>query len=312
MAKSTDVLTPNQIAEALLATVNGNNCIAWIGSGLSRPIFDDWVRAVSRLCDACGVPSLGSSVAKPDADQLMDKAEECKRADGSTYAATLARIYGMPGVLTRRAYPILMKAPFKAYVTTNLDPLLSEAASVEGFGSVYRYPTLRPPEIERCNKPIFYMHGHASPEGTPSGDSLVFCRSEFEQAYGEAGVVRNFVVNLLMNYPIVFIGCNISEPEIHQQFLRVHQMLSQMETAGAPPPPPRFILAETIISATTGKRDDGAEDVQIQRFQELGMSVLRYDPVEHKEQWEVEEALRRLCALTPRVTAGGPGEVAPR
>lgn len=312
MAKGIDLLEPDQIAEALLATVSGNNCIAWIGSGLSRPVFDDWPQAVARLCDACGVPPFGPAVSKPDADQLMDKAEECKKANGGEYAATLARIYGRPGVLTRQAYPILMRAPFKAYVTTNLDPLLSEAASVAGFERVYRYPTLLPPEIERCKKPLFYMHGHASPGGVPSGDNLVFCRSEFDQAYGEAGVVRHFVVNLLMNYPIVFFGCNLSEPEIHQQFQRVHQMLSQMETAGAPPPPPRFSLAGTIVSATTGKRDDGAEEAQVQRFNELGISVMRYDPIDHAQQWEVEETLRRLCALMPTVTAGGPGEAGPR
>jgi hypothetical protein len=107
MAKSTDVLNPDQIADALLATVNGNNCIAWIGSGLSRPVFDDWPQAVAQLCHACGVPSFGASVSKPDADQLMDKAEECKRANNGAYAATLAHIYGRRGVLTRQAYPIL-------------------------------------------------------------------------------------------------------------------------------------------------------------------------------------------------------------
>jgi len=157
-----------------------------------------------------------------------------------------------------------MRAPFKAYVTMNFDPLLSEAASAAGFASVHSYPALFPPDIERCKKPLFYMHGHASPEGTPRGDNLVFCRSEFEQAYGDIGAVRNFVVNLLMNYPIVFIGCNLSEPEIHQQFQRVRQMLSQMNTTGAPPPS-RFVLAETIISATTGDRDDGAEEAQVHR-----------------------------------------------
>jgi SIR2-like domain len=205
-----------------------------------------------------------------------------------------------------------MRAPFKAYVTTNIDPLLSEAASAAGFGTVYCYPTLLLPEIERCKKPVFYMHGHASPGGTPSGDNLVFCRSEFEQAYGEAGVVRNFVVNVLMNYPIVFIGCNLSEPEIHQQFQRVSQMLKQMEIAGAPPPHHRFILAETIVSPINGKRDDGAEEVQVQRFNEVGTSVLRYDPVDPTQQWEVEETLSRLCALMSTVTAGGPGEAEPK
>jgi len=234
MRTSTDALNPDQIAEALLATVSGNNCIAWIGSGLSRPVFDDWPRAVARLCAACGVPPFGSSIAKPDGDQLMDKAEECKRANSAAYAATLGTIYGRPEVRTRLAYPILMRAPFKAYVTMNFDPLLSEAASAAGFASVHSYPALFPPDIERCKKPLFYMHGHASPEGTPRGDNLVFCRSEFEQAYGDIGAVRNFVVNLLMNYPIVFIGCNLSEPEIHQQFQRVRQMLSQMNTTGAP------------------------------------------------------------------------------
>jgi len=311
MPATTDALTPIQIAEALLTAVDGDDCIAWVGSGLSKPLYGDWPQAVAELCRECAVPPFDASISKPDANQLINKAEECKTANRAMYEATLARVYGRQDNITRRAYQMLMKAPFKAYVTTNIDPLLSDAGALEGLLHVHCYPDLLPPEIERCRKPLFYMHGHARPGGIPTGRNLVFARSEFDEAYGPSGAVRLFVQNLLAYYPIVFIGCKLSEPEIYQQFRLVHEMLTRIQDAtGVTSPPQRFLLAETIISG--GRRDDGAEEIEERRLKELSVRVLRYDPIDREKHWEIEEALGRLCLMTSRVTVGAPGEAAPK
>jgi hypothetical protein len=44
-----------------------------------------------------------------------------------------------------------------------------------------------------------------NPGGIPSGDNLVFCRSEFEQAYGEAGIFGNWPVPSLL-FRKIFAG----------------------------------------------------------------------------------------------------------
>ena len=51
-------------------------------------------------------------------NKLIDKAEECKKADIDTYHNTLADLFGKPVSSTRSAYYSLMNLPFKAYVTT--------------------------------------------------------------------------------------------------------------------------------------------------------------------------------------------------
>jgi SIR2-like protein len=197
VAPTTDSLNSAKLAAEILKAVSGRDCIAWIGSGLSRPVYDDWPSAISKLFKACGVKDLDGSLPGRKSDQLIDKAEECKQANGGLYEATLADIYGRDEVKSRRAYMWLLKAPFKAYVTTNFDPLLSETAAAFEHTDLFCYPLLEGRDLERKSKPIFYIHGHARPNGTPSGKNLVLARSEFTKAY--QGIVGVFVQNLLLS-----------------------------------------------------------------------------------------------------------------
>ena len=243
----------------------------------------------------------------------MEQADKCKTANVDEYEKTLGELYGEREVETRQAYSRLMKAPFKAYVTTNFDPLLSEAADVEGYLDVRYYPDLPSPDIERCEKALFYIHGHARPKGKPNGHNLILSRSEFKQAYGTTGVVRLFVQHLLLNYSIVFLGCGLLEPDIHQQIQCVHEMHVQVKAArDGFVPPLRFALSQTIVSEATGTRDLDAEARETDRFRALDTEVLRYDPVDRRKHWEIEDILKNLCELTSKVSESGPGEERPR
>jgi hypothetical protein len=115
----------------LLKAISGGDCIAWIGSGLSKLAYPDWGTTVAALCAACMIQPFGASES-PSSVQLIDKAEECKGANLNSYETTLGTLFGGNVVETRQAYSWLMKAPFKGYVTTNFDPLLSEAAAPFG------------------------------------------------------------------------------------------------------------------------------------------------------------------------------------
>jgi hypothetical protein len=130
-------LTAMRISEELLKAVSGDDCIAWIGSGLSSLAYPDWVAAVATLCVACHIQPFGTSQTH-SSSQLIDKAEECKSADRNAYETTLGDLFGGNVVEQRQAYSWLMSAPFKGYVTTNFDPLLSEAAAPFGYTRVFR------------------------------------------------------------------------------------------------------------------------------------------------------------------------------
>jgi SIR2-like domain len=296
-------LSATRIAEELLKAVSGGDCIAWVGSGLSAVAYRGWNDAIAELCDACGISRLAKY---PSADELIDKAEECKKADQRAYEETLANLYGGNVTVTRLAYQWLMRAPFKAYVTTNFDPLLSESAAVAGHANVFRYPLLELPEIGRRTKPMFYIHGHARPNGIASGQNLVLARSEFKEAYG--GVVSLFLQAIFLSYPIVFIGCGLSEPEIQEQMSRVHSMLVQIKRSRVGyKSPVRFALLPPIMVG--GDRKDDQELVEAERFEELDTTVLRYSPADPAKHWEIEDILKSLCDVTPMVGPSGPGLV---
>lgn len=318
-AQAMEDLTSTQIATKLLAAVKGGECIAWVGAGLSKLAYADWGCAVRDLCSACGVQGFGTSQRAPTAEQLTDKAEECKQANGNAYEATLAKLYGGKVVETRQAYLWLISAPFRGYVTTNFDPLLSEAAAAFSHNNIFRYPILVPRDIELHAKPLFYIHGHARPGGVPNGQNLVLARSEFNEAY--QGVVAVFVQALLLSYPIVFIGCSLSEPEIHEQIRRVHSMHIQMKKSRSDfKAPPRFALLPTIFRETTieepgpgrRERNDEAENAEARRFRELDTEVLRYHPTDRMKHWEIEDILKALCDLAREMPKVGPGEAMPR
>lgn len=288
-----------------------------MGSGLSKELYPDWPSAVTGLCSACAVEPFDNSRPTPTADELLDKAEECKRANANAYEATLAGYYGGNVVQTRQAYLWLMQAPFKAYVTTNLDPLLSEAANALGHRYLFSYPLLPAPELERCTKPLFYAHGHARRDGMPTGRDLVLARSEFDQAY--RGVVRLFVENLLLNYPIVFIGCRLSEPDVHQVFRRVHEMHTQIKNTypGYKMPPRIAVLPARFKEVkremkTEEIRDMTEEQAEAKLFLELDTVVLRYAPVDRRKHWEIEDVLEAVCRLSEAVSTVSDGKAAPR
>ena len=319
MENATEALNPLQLAAEIRKAVDIRHCIAWVGAGLSRPVYDDWPLAVTKLCKACGVKDVDESLPGTKSDQLINKAEECKKANEETYEATLAEIYGREEVTTRRAYPWLVKAPFKAYVTTNFDPLLSEAAAVADHTHLFCYPLLECPDLERYLKPIFYIHGHARRNGAPSGKNLVLAQSEFDKAYGDCGVVALFVQNLLHSYPIVFIGSSLSEPATYEQIQRVHSMHALiMESRPDYVPRPRLALLPTIIredksSGPQGKkeRDTGSEQTEVNRFSELETKVLRYHAADPNQHGEIEEVLRHLCDQ-PEVASVISGEEGPK
>jgi hypothetical protein len=270
--------------------------------------YPAWASAVAALCAACGIQPFRASET-PSPSQLIDKAEECKSTNLNAYETTLGNLFGGNVVETRQAYSWLMRAPFKAYVTTNFDPLLSEAAAPFGHTSVFRYPLLETREVDRRRKPIFYIHGHARPNGVPCGQNLVLARSEFDQAYG--GVVGIFLQALLLSYPIVFVGCRLSEPEIREQMRRVHSMHVQIKKSqDGYKTPRRFALLPSILSKST--RDSVAEREEANLFGELDTEVIRYNPVDPVKHWEIEDILKILCRLTSKVTEGGPGEVGPK
>lgn len=310
----------HQIARRLWPLIEGGNCVAWIGSGLSENAgYPSWSMAVEELCLKCGLRELRNSKEEP-AGNLMDKAEKCKNADLGMYQSTLASLYGKPVTTTRHAFYLLMKLPFRGYVTTNFDALLSHAGATFGY-NLCSYPDLPLMELTGNFPTMFYIHGLALRDGRPRGDNLVFSSGEFKAAYEDSDMLRSFLVQLLTYFPIFFIGCSLAEEPIYQVFQRVHKIHTQIqsETPEARLPqryillPERFDIRGGGILRKEVKRDNYKEETEEKRFQEMKIEVIRYRTCDNSHS-EIEQVLEYLCNLadkpvSPRLHTGLPQEV---
>jgi SIR2-like domain len=303
-----DRLAAPGIAEQLWPFIN-KRCVVWVGAGLSAAAgYPQWSDLISRLCAACNVEPLNS--VELSSDDLIDKAEECKRANSESYHTTLARIFGQLVAQTRQALYLLMKLPFQAYITTNFDLLLSSAGALHDCRNVYSYPSLPVGKINRTPRSIFHIHGRASDGENPSGENLILARSDFDQAYG--GIVRSFLEQLLVYHNVLFLGCSLTEPAMQAVFQRVHEIHVQIKTsiAAGNNPPKRFVLLPTryMRLKAVNERDYESEHNEDGRFRAIDVNVIRYDPGDARHG-EIEDVLEQLCTLngnpaTPLVKIG--------
>jgi len=285
--------------------IEDGNCIVWVGSGLSKNAeYPDWKETVRKLCDKCEVTFLSKSEEELP-DKLIDKAEECKKAKINAYHNTLADLFGRQPVNTRFAYQSLMKLPFKAYVTTNFDSLLSEAGEIEGYEKVYSYPRF-PPELGNSHS-IVYVHGHARQNNQATGENLILARSDFDEAYNDIGIVKDFVVNIFTHYPLLFLGCSLAEPVMYEVFQKVHNIHTLIKRKYPDLPlPQRYIMLPIQKQVCSEFPDENIEQVErkekdeINRLNKMDIEIIRYEPNDWNIQGEIEYILRQLCKYTKR------------
>ena len=293
----------NKVVSKLMPMIEDGNCIVWVGSGLSKNAdYPDWKETVKELCDKCEVISLSKSE-EESSEKLIDKAEECKKAEINVYHNTLANLFGRQPIITRFAYQSLMKLPFKAYVTTNFDSLLSEAGEIEGNEKVYSYPRF-PPELGNSH-PIVYVHGHARQNNRATGKNLILARSDFDEAYNTIGIVKNFIVHIFTHYPLLFLGCSLTEPVMYEVFQKVHDIHTRIKRNYPDLSlPKRYIMLPIQKQVYSEFPDENTEQVEwrekdeINRLNKMDIEIIRYEPNDWESHGEIEYVLRKLCKYT--------------
>jgi hypothetical protein len=325
-------LNLQQIGKELLRLTGNGNCVAWVGSGLSRAAdYPGWRQTVRALCTSCGEEPLSSSEER-DADKLIDKAEDCKRSNLTAYEDTLARLFGREVVETRHLFYVLMGCPFKGYVTTNFDPLLAYAACAYGYDTVCTYPALRVPIMEKAERPIFHVHGLARRNNAAVGTNLVLARSDFDRAYRGGGVVSHFLSQVLTSYDVLFIGASLAEPDAREVLRRVRDI--HLQIAGAFTNSPRTRRVALLPTRKTKKETDGErragrdaqeehaeeqsrdaqeEHAEEQRYAAVDVEVIRYESRDDRHG-ALETIFGQLSTRgkePPRLTVGPMGETTP-
>ncbi|NQT24406.1 SIR2 family protein [candidate division KSB1 bacterium] len=293
-----------EISKKLWKLIEKNNCIVWIGSGLSVIAgYPNWKSTINQLCNRCCLEELDQSK-NYTAKSLMHIADKCKLKNPDEYSRVLSDLFGHRTVRDRRAYHLLLRLPFKGYITTNFDHLLMKAADLlEDRGkNIYKYPHLDLSSINTSDKSIYYIHGLAREENPSLKNNLVLSNSEFYKAYSDPGVVSSFLKSVLQMYNILFIGCQLEEDEIKRVLHNVNDIQLQIteEDPRWNKPQKSMLLATESRTSINNCEDEittinETEKNRIKYFNELSIDVIKYIPRDENLHEEIEYILEKIC-----------------
>lgn len=262
----------------------------FVGSGPSAPLYPTWKDLVVQLCTACdvGVPS-DEERARPEV--LLEMADNCRLSNEVAYRDVLARSFGGAITTIPRIYLLLAHLPFRAYLTTNFDPLLESALKhtrKETSGVCYIYPSLSPP-LENGN--LYQLHGLIAQGATVAIDDLVLTHGDFVRAYSiENSTLRPFLELTFIYTPCVFVGGSLGEPQL-EHVLQVCRRTKEKLSGRSGGEVPRHYALLPIRRRAGGEEEErGAkqeeavrlEQEETRRFEEMGVRVCRYDPIDEK------------------------------
>lgn len=269
----------SQLPAQLEQLLQSGTCVAYLGSGLSASVFPDWPDLVSKLCSACECETAVNG--KSSASELLLAADDARTANSDRYHQCLSETF-RTFAITNPLYRLLLRTPFKSYITSNFDPLLAYEARDESFGCkhVLVYPNLNREYIDK--RAVFYLHGLIDEDTPPTATSIVLTHSDFTRAYEPNSPITNFLIETFKYDPICFVGCSLREPSLEAVFRICGQQRDALRRAGGGSPPPRYILRPTELLTVAPQAD--LEAARAQRtleeeefYRGYDIRVVRYD-----------------------------------
>lgn len=209
-----------EIAREVEQLVLAESCVAFIGAGMSNPPGKQWAELMTNIARRCGVELQGQSL-----DVLADA---CQDTNPREYDNAFREFFPRHIATARTALSYLLRLPFRAYVTTNVDPWLRNLARAEGIDGAYRYPDL--PPLQDGYRAIYCLHGYydsEDPECDPK--KLIFGARAFAQAYGEESLLPGFLLQLFIYKHIVFFGFDPSEEHVRAVLRQANNIRRAMD-----------------------------------------------------------------------------------
>ena len=202
----------------LLNEINQENCIAFIGAGLSKeagyPLWKDLLETLIQRAE------LDESIpAEPNIKAYLEIAEQCKNRLSDRYYPLLEEIFNPVGkshFLDHHTY--LSRVPFIGYLTTNYDPCLQKASRVLDMEIQERIrPDLDPTLLSQKPRTIFHIHGIAfDSSGRNMVNTIVLTKTEYEEVYHTSASLKSLLYSAFCYKTILFLGFGMSDGD---QFL---------------------------------------------------------------------------------------------
>jgi hypothetical protein len=240
-----------------------DDCIAWIGSGLSIDCgYPSWEVAIKQLCNAC-IKRKADIRPSMVADDWLEWAEQCKRANQEEYFRTLGRLFGDPPYVIRATYSHITAYPFRFLVTTNFDPCLETACGPAN--SVIAYPDVN--LLVAAHHASVYLHGKARWSAKVNAANLVLAKSEYAKAYSpQRSLLPGALQQLVVGHRILFIGCRLQESILKETLQRIKRI--QEHHSGTPLKRKMILLPDP--------QDDKQSNEEEEYMASLGIEILRY------------------------------------
>ena len=194
---------------------------SFTGAGASVPLYPLWPQLIERMADKAEGSARPEDIEawKNDKD-LLHAASQFKRAMGEgPFNALLRETFGpkAEGPTFTGLQETLVRLPFRAHVTTNLDPGLLNARvhAHPGIGSAgydrWDDPThaarwMDADELRSQHHPILHLHGHYDQP------DVIIDRDSFRAAYHDNETFKQLLRQLWNAQRFVFIGFGFSDP----------------------------------------------------------------------------------------------------
>jgi hypothetical protein len=237
--------------DEMLRLVESREAIAFVGSGLSSPLYPTWLVLLRKLAEKAEGATGAAFRAPPDVSETdaLDYAEALqahfreKDPSLSQYYAIIGREFSGIAERCNDRQRSLVRLPFKGFVTTNYDEALEEAMLDCGVkrancGIVIKRDEdhhtlsefLLSLDDTRMGKRVAHLHGVWK-----ETKHMILSRSDYERAYGAARNIaeasngdrieqwpihRRLVWALLATRRMIFFGTSLDDPYL-KALLRV-------------------------------------------------------------------------------------------
>ncbi|HMM97470.1 MAG TPA: SIR2 family protein [Anaerolineales bacterium] len=114
-------------------------------------------------------------------------------------------------------YQDLLRIPFRAFITTNYDSCIEEAADLLNihFDEIQIYPQLKPNDLEATK--LYHIHGKINQNDIPdSSRSIVLTTDDYLAAYGDESRLPVLMNALFDSHNILFIGFSLEEDALYE------------------------------------------------------------------------------------------------
>jgi len=223
-------LVETQDSEAMTrleTAIQNRRCVAWVGAGMSRPIYRSWNELLDNIAQQAGLARRPGET-EPVFVQRCKK--ELEKYGDDRYREVLEEVFApvLPAQQCTDNHHRLLRAGFTAYVTTNFDQCIERANDDELIRHFHAWPKdIAPTGIEAFERRhLYHIHGVDAAAGLYDAScgfpNVVLAAEDYDKAYRKDRRLTSFLEWLFAEASVLFCGYSLAEEafaECIQQFV---------------------------------------------------------------------------------------------